>query len=250
MKWYDSFVTSCLDGLPKDKYRKRAQAELTDHLLTLTDELAASGYSPEEAQIRAVELMGDPGELNEGFRAEWVQKAEQFSYCAPLLVSTVFVGLLLGSLLTWFILIPGTYFFPWLFTADHLYAIFYALHLVPAYWMGAKELDRAFALHPHKPRFVVFGLVLAWSIEIPLTFAGFFLFQLIPLSVQHLPVISVLYLLLSYVAFLLFPATCTMLISELSGFYVALTFVICVAVILRYSKSTRQKTKTRPIPPV
>ena len=89
-KWTDDFLTHALDGLPKDKYRARAKAELTDHLLELCADLESGGYSPEEAQTRALEFMGDPVELNPSFREAWVRRASNWKYC---LVSFLKAGL-------------------------------------------------------------------------------------------------------------------------------------------------------------
>jgi len=39
MTQISEFIDLALNGLPKDKYRRRIQAELTDHLLESADEL-------------------------------------------------------------------------------------------------------------------------------------------------------------------------------------------------------------------
>ena len=177
-KWTDSFLDACLDGLPKDKYRKRTRAELEDHLLTLTDELAASGYTPEEAQTRAVELMGDPGDLNEGFRAEWVRRAKHLKYILPAFLETGFYAAMVNFLSRWVLVMPlllgaGDWLYDGLI-AGGLPAglLFTAANYLPGLWFASSELHNRFGLLPQRRRMILGGLAVVWLMEfIPLNFS-------------------------------------------------------------------------------
>jgi len=179
VKWYDTFLTRCLDGLPKDKYRSRVGVELEDHLLTLTEELTASGYSPEKARTRAVELMGDPGELNEGFRAQWVRRASSWKYCLGALLKHGCYAALANFLMRWILVMPLL-----LIAGDRLYdgliagglpagVIFTAANYLFGLWLASSELHRQFAIHPRRKGLVRLGLAVVWLMEfLPLNFAA------------------------------------------------------------------------------
>jgi hypothetical protein len=164
-------LSRCLDGLPKDKYRKRAQAELTDHLLTLTDELEAGGYSPEEAKTRATELMGAPEELNEDFRAEWVRRASSLKYCLIAFLENGFYAAMVNFLSRWLLVMPlllgaGDWLYDGLL-AGGLPAgiIFTAANYLPGLWFAASELHKRFALHPRRKGLLLCGLAVVWLME-------------------------------------------------------------------------------------
>ena len=170
-KWTDDFLSQCLEGLPKDKYRKRAQDELTDHLLELAGDLESGGYSPEEAQERALELMGSPEELNPAFREEWVRRASNWKYCLVSFLKAGLDAVLVNALARWVVLMPVVLVASmWLF--DHLESgspfpviLFALVNFLPGLWFCARELHERFAIHPQR-RFLLFcGLLTAWFME-------------------------------------------------------------------------------------
>ena len=77
MDWAEDYLSQCLSGIPKSKYRARLRSELEEHLAQLEDDLQAAGRGPEEAQSEALRQMGDAETLNEDYRAEWFQQPER-----------------------------------------------------------------------------------------------------------------------------------------------------------------------------
>ena len=73
----EEYLSGCLSGVPKSKYRARLQSELSDHLNLLTGDLEAVGCAPEEAQREALRQMGDAETLCEVYRAEWLRQPER-----------------------------------------------------------------------------------------------------------------------------------------------------------------------------
>lgn len=171
-KWTDSFLEQCLDGLPKDEYRKRTQAELTDHLMELYNDLESGGYSPEEAQARAVELMGEPEDLNKVFRAEWVRRASRWSPCLKLSLKWAFYGLLFNILSRFFVLIPllsplGNHFRDMTYRSPYLTPPVIILSLacfLPGLWFAVQNACREFSLLPyrHQKRMVYPTVLFTW----------------------------------------------------------------------------------------
>ena len=150
-KWTDDFISCALDGLPKDKYRKRAQEELTDHLLELAADLESGGYSPEEAQARALELMGSPEELNPDFRNEWIRRASCAGYCLGRLFKWAFYGSLLN---TW---VRGMFFLPSILLSNlgalgspfsPAVFLFRIVCFLPGLWLTVHNIHKDFSLFP------------------------------------------------------------------------------------------------------
>jgi len=149
LNWTTKFIARCLDGLPKDNYRARATAELTDHLLELAEELEAGGYSPEEAQARTLELMGDPEQLNPSFRAEWVQRASRLGYCVGRVFRSAFYGILCNTL------IRGMLFLPIMLLTGKLYSpysptvlLIRVVCFLPGLWLAVYNVRKDFSLFP------------------------------------------------------------------------------------------------------
>lgn len=198
-KWTGDFLSQCLDGLPKDKYRKRAQDELTDHLLALEGDLESAGYSPEEAQTRALELMGDPGELNLSFRAEWVRRASRVGYCLGQVFKWALYGILCNAL------VRGMLFIPVIAVSINAYLSPYSLALLlfrvlcflPGLWFTVHNVQKDFSLFPrHRKCLLSFAApFIVWLLDLspvlltllipPLDDVSFFLvfFAYIPLIV-------------------------------------------------------------------
>ena len=77
MDWAEDYLSQCLYGIPKSKYRERLRGELAEHLALLVSDLEGVGYAPEEAQREAIRQMGDAKALNEGYRTEWLRQPER-----------------------------------------------------------------------------------------------------------------------------------------------------------------------------
>lgn len=171
-KWTDDFLARCLDGLPKDKYRKRTESELTDHLLELCADLESGGYSPEEAQARALELMGDPEELNPSFREEWVRRASNWKYCLSALLKAAIHAMAANIFARWILLYPILVFghgilFDGLESGHPLsVTLFTLVNFLPGLWFCARELHERFFLHPRRTVLVCLGFLTLWVLDI------------------------------------------------------------------------------------
>lgn len=71
MNWMDNFLIESLEKVPNGRYRKRAEAELRDHLETQCRTLTEAGRAAEEAQTEALRLMGEPEKLQGEYEAAW-----------------------------------------------------------------------------------------------------------------------------------------------------------------------------------
>lgn len=180
-KWTDEFISATLDGLPKDKYRDRANAELADHLLELAEELEAGGYSPEEAQARALELMGDPAELNPSFQEEWVRRASNWKYCLSALLKASVHATAASLLARWILVYPILIFgrgilFDVLQRSNPLPIILFTLvNFLPGLWFCARELHERFFLHPHRTALLLSGFLMLWLLDI-----SFWVYPMLP----------------------------------------------------------------------
>ena len=170
-KWTDDFLARCLDGLPKDKYRKRAESELTDHLLELCADLESGGYSPEEAQARAVELMGKPLELKEHFHEQWKQRAEKLVFLLPVLIKSGGIGFLFRIFIRVFFIYPIWFFGAKLFDITIPNSIICVLFAIAGFWPSVPfiraEIHRTFSLldDRKKNRLTCYCCVLSWLSE-------------------------------------------------------------------------------------
>jgi len=184
-KWTDEFISRALDGIPKDKYRQRAQTELTDHLLALADELEAGGYSPEEAQNRALELMGKPEELAQQYLDAWKKYACSLKYIFPRLkegviqlFATCFLCRMLYPLLAVVVFNPlfdddsslyRLLFDLICFIDNHIYVFYVLITFLPSLLRYMYVLNHSFALHPHRNRILGISLLSGWTLHcIPL----------------------------------------------------------------------------------
>jgi len=231
-KWTDEFISRALDGLPKDKYRQRAQAELTDHLLELADELESGGYSPEEAQARAAALMGNPTELNPFFREAWVRRASNWTYCLSALLKAAIHATFANIFARWILIYPILTFghgilFDGLESGNPLPTILFTLlNFLPGLWFCARELHERFFLHPRRTILAHLGFLMLWLLDLspwiyPMLphhilftpFNIFAFFFIIPVFLGQLPLellamdnspAAVWYLILSFTLCLLF----------------------------------------------
>lgn len=172
MTWTRDFISRALEGIPKDKYRQRVQKELTDHLLELADELESGGYSPEEAQSRALELMGDPDELNPSFRELWVLWAGNWKYCLFALLKAAVHATFANVFARWVLVYPMLVFghgilFDGLESGNPLpITLFTLVNFLPGLWFCARELHERFFLHPRRAVLIGIGFLTLWVLDI------------------------------------------------------------------------------------
>lgn len=76
MNWMDNFIENTLEKVPEGRYRKRAEAELRDHLETQCRALTEAGLPPEEVQTETLRAMGEPEKLQGEYEAAWRRTLE------------------------------------------------------------------------------------------------------------------------------------------------------------------------------
>ena len=169
----EEFLKRALADLPKSEYRNRLQAELTDHLEQLTDDLEKAAYSPEEARVEALRQMGDAKELNAGYWAEWLRQPERVRWdisrfaLGILLAGAGFLGgaalnLFADTMLALFgIIAGGVHTTPFLTFLHHMGgAVLYAAAFIP----NAIALRKAFRRRRKRAAMVGGGLLLSWVV--------------------------------------------------------------------------------------
>ncbi len=77
MDWAEDYLSQCLNGIPKSKYRERLRGELAEHLALLEDDFNKICDSSEEARSEAMRQMGDAEALNADYRAAWLRQPER-----------------------------------------------------------------------------------------------------------------------------------------------------------------------------
>lgn len=174
-KWTDEFISGVLYGLPPhSEYRWQVQKELEDHLAALALDLEDSGYSAEDAQKRALSLMGSPDELNRVYRVRFVQRQlkDPFYVLGRFFTLALLTGcyyLLAMCILghigfthdAWF---PNRVCYPMYGNPTYQY-IYGAVVFTLPFTMNAFHLRRAFRLHPHPLTVITAGLLFTWSCE-------------------------------------------------------------------------------------
>ena len=172
MTWTTEFISHALDGIPKDKYLQRTKAELTDHLMELASDLESGGYSPKEAQARALELMGDPAQLNPSFREEWVRRASNWKYCLSALLKAAIHATAANIFTRWILLYPLLIFghgvlFDVLENGNPLsVSLFTLVNFLPGLWFCARELHERFFLHPRHTVLMCIGFLSLWILDV------------------------------------------------------------------------------------
>ena len=173
MDWAEEYLSQCLSGIPKCKYRARLRGELAEHLALLERDLETVGYAPEEARTEALRQMGDAKALNEGYRAEWLKQSERVRWDISRFVLGILlagVGFLVGAallffgdlMLALFETIAGTVHpTPFLTFLHHLGgAVLYAAAFVP----NALFLRKAFRRRKNRIVMVSGGLLMSWAV--------------------------------------------------------------------------------------
>lgn len=85
--WMEPFIRLCLAKIPDLPYRRRLAVELADHLASLAADLETEGgLTARQAQILALERMGDPEALSTVYREQWRQRMNTPKYRLPRLL--------------------------------------------------------------------------------------------------------------------------------------------------------------------
>lgn len=71
MNWKQQWIDEVLAKIPAGSYRRRMEAELSDHLETQCRALMESGRIGSEARAETLRAMGEPDKLQEEYRAAW-----------------------------------------------------------------------------------------------------------------------------------------------------------------------------------
>lgn len=172
MTWTRDFISRALEGIPKDKYRKRMKAELEDHLIALARDLEDNGTAPEQAREQAVALMGAPEDLNVSFREVWLTRANNWKYCLASLLKPAVHAVLVNILARWVLIMPIVLtgrglLFDYLESGSLLPVVLFTLvNFLPGLWFCGRELHERFAIHPRRKLFLFIGFALAWLLDI------------------------------------------------------------------------------------
>ena len=171
MDWAEEYLSDCLAGIPKSKYRERLSGELEEHLALLLGDLEKAGRSPEEARREALEQMGDAETLNADYRAAWLRRPERVRWdlsrmacgCVIAGVSSFFGFVILGVL--WDAGSGPLRNAPmWVFGA-----LLYACTAVP----NALFLRSAFHERANRCALIVAGMLFTWCITKGMMLLGF-----------------------------------------------------------------------------
>ena len=166
--WMKKYVSQCVTSIDDPAYRRRLEGELADHLEELAADLERSGLTPDAAQKRALEKMGEPKELREAYRRAWLAYSQSprgilrtmaagWCWMAGIYVLAVFVLGLVG-----FRYDSGAY--PIQGHPGRLFVYGGLLFLIP-FFTGALRLSRGFPPGRHRVKLVTAGLLAGWLTE-------------------------------------------------------------------------------------
>ena len=169
MNWMDTYIRLCLARVPHSGFRRRAAAELADHLELLAADLKAGGLSPQQARAAALERMGDPQVLARNYEAVWQHRARSPRYSSPRIgLGCILTGLVylltltaLGALGVTYDASPGM---PMIGNSFLSALVGCALFLIP-FSSGGILLFHLLRGCPHLGRLITAGLLLAWAGE-------------------------------------------------------------------------------------
>lgn len=207
MKWMDAFINDTLKHVPQGRYRRRAEAELRDHLETQYRALTEAGRTEEEAQAETLRVMGEPERLQEEYEAAWKRSLparleELGRRLGVIAVGCFLMGALYIFTATMLAITGFTYDgvsphpqtpagrnFPILGEGPSLAIFGAALFLVP-FLLGAWFLRSRFRGERHPAGLVTAGLLAAWAGEKTVIIGLSALIYEMPLSLDLLRRIS------------------------------------------------------------
>lgn len=175
MDWKQIWIDEVLNEVPAGRYRKRAEAELRDHLETQCRAFMDAGRTEDEAQSEALCVMGKPEKLKEEYKTAWRRSPagllDLAAYAGPgIIVGCVMMGILyiftfilLGALgFTYDATIPGRVCYP-ILSGNKIYVTVFStvLFLIP-FTLGAGFLRFYFRKERRPAGLVTAGLLTAW----------------------------------------------------------------------------------------
>ena len=160
MDWAEDYLSQCLSGIPRSKYRARLRGELAEHLALLVSDLEAAGRAPAEARSEALRQMGDAEALNEGYRAEWFRQPERRRWdISRMLYGCLQAGMSLMVIFPFFLALWSEWDMPLRHPPEWLFGIVtFLIAAVP----NAEFLHAAFRGRPDRRRLLICGLLLTW----------------------------------------------------------------------------------------
>ena len=160
MDWAEEYLSQCLSGIPKCKYRARLRGELAEHLALLERDLETVGYAPEEARTEALRQMGDAEALNEGYRAEWFRQPERRRWdLSRMLYGCLQAGMSTMVVFPFFAEFWSQWDMPLRHPPEWLFGV--AMFLIAAL-PNAVFLHVAFRGRADRRRLLICGLLLTW----------------------------------------------------------------------------------------
>lgn len=182
MNWMDDFIDNTLEKVPEGRYRKRAEAELRDHLETQCRALTEAGRTGEAARTETMRVMGKPEKLRGEYEAAWRRTLEGRMNalghrlepwvlgCAVMGGVHFLICALVGMAWNLAIALPGDSLDPWIRlirgTVGSLNNSLFWTHLLPltlALTAGAIYLSRRFRGSRHLAALISAGLCVHWT---------------------------------------------------------------------------------------
>ena len=162
MNWMDVFIEHTLEKVPEGRYRKRAEAELRDHLETQFRALIEAGWTEDEAQAETLRVMGEPEKLQEEYKAAWRRslpaRMEALGRCLGTLI--------MGMVVLFFVCYVRNWINDQLsedLRNTHWYWVWYAFPLVISLVAGAFYMGRRSRTARHPAALVSMGLCIHWA---------------------------------------------------------------------------------------
>lgn len=166
MNWMDNFLIESLEKVPNGRYRRRAEAELRDHLETQYRALTEAGRTPEEAQKETLCLMGEPEKLQEEYKAAWRRSFPERMAALGRCLGTLIVGMVVMFFVCYAVCCVRNWINDQLsedLRNTHWYWVWYAFPLVISLVAGAFYMGRRSRTTRHPAALVSMGLCIHWA---------------------------------------------------------------------------------------
>jgi len=239
--WMTNLISWCLADIPRGKYRDRTEKELRDHMETLYLSLTEGGMDPDQAQGEALRAMGDPKQLRDEYEAAWqrtflARTGKAVSNLSHICLGCVLMGVLYIMTFILLALVGFTYdaersvgfSFPILAGGANLFVFSCVLFLVP-FTLGALYLRLCFRNEARPGEGITLGLLVAWAGEK----ASIILLSAL---IYGMPLCPELLIRIYHGGDTTAP--------WMNPAYVALTFIMCLALGQIFGRSTEKSYKT------
>ena len=160
MDWAEDYLSQCLSGIPKSKYRERLRGELEEHLALLEGDLKKRCDSSEEAHSDALRQMGDAKTLNADYRAAWLRQSERRRWdLTRMLYGCLQAGMSVMVVFPFFAEFWSKWDMPLRHPPEWIYgAVMFLIAALP----NAVFLRLAFRGRSDRRRLLIGGLLLTW----------------------------------------------------------------------------------------